>query len=162
MNTFALILILFVLPSCSTLDISQFNGPIILPLTSTCCDTTVSSDASFFYCSSNSAAEILVFKNSGHGFEPFETIHIPTRSCYLAIDEKEERLLYQASNRICVLERHNGTYQKVMQINGSSSFRRILVVDEFIVTGLRSGKINFYHRLDYGLARTLISSSSSI
>ena len=144
MNICIVTLILLIISNCSDIDISKFNGPIIFPLAESCCDTTMSSNGSFFYCSGTQTLEIIIFKNFGHSFEPFETISVPIRGCYIAISEKEDQVLYEADTHIFVFQRLNGTYQKVMQIDESSRFRRIQFVNEFVVTGLANRKINFY------------------
>ena len=102
MDTLTLTLFLLIVPGPSALNISDFHHPVIFPLATSCCDTVLSADASFFYCSNSAAAEIRVFKNSGYSFEPFQTIYTPVRGCSVAVDGQGDRLFLGASTYVYV------------------------------------------------------------
>ena len=157
MNTFTLIFILCWSLNCTAFNISQFNGPIINTLTSGCCDSVLSSNASFFYCSPGTKDRIEIFKNSGNGFEPFETILTPPKTCFFDVVEDEEKVYVGVMRFMHVFQKINGTYENVMLIDTYSRITGITLVQGLIVTSHFDEHIRFYRLSDYGLERILVA-----
>ena len=106
--------------------------------------------------------KIQTFTNTGHGFEPSETISTPRNNGFLALPAEKDRFFHAASNYVYVFQRTDGRYQNVEQINTDSHIARIQFLNGLLVTAHGNGRLRFYQTSDYHLERTLIAGSSGI